>query len=171
MENGRYSLNDIQELTQITPQSIYRLMKSNKELKSLVEAHKIRAGNNVYYDSAVYEWFKERYQGQVKSVPADEIPSAIDYEAIIASKDEMIEELRRQIEQLKTDAENAKAIHEREKEELQKVINDKEAERVFFISENSKALAIISNQQQLLLSAPKRTIRERIKAIFTKDAR
>lgn len=179
----KYSVKQIAEAIQRTPQSIYRLFKSNKELAALLERHTIKDGRNVYYDDTVYEWFCHYYllneaegqaeenkplvengvvggfeETQTEENPLDTPRPSADFETIAAAKDETIEALRQQIQALEQQLAEERASKAREISDLEKQLQDKEAERLHFITENSKLSSIIQaekqERQQLMLMLP-----------------
>lgn len=196
-----YSLKQIAEAINRTPQSIYRLFKSNKELKALLDTHTFKDGRNVYYDDTIFEWFSHYYilngaeekanekkplvenevgggfeETQAPNIPLDTPAPSADFEAIAAAKDETIEALRQQIQGLEQQLAEERANKEREISVLEKQLQDKEAERLHFITENSKLSSIIQaekqERQQLMLMLPppkpqRQSIGQRIKAFFS----
>lgn len=213
-----YSLKQIAETIKRTPQSVYRLFNSNKELNALLEGHTIRDGHKVYYDEVIYNWFCSRY---MIDKPAEETPQnqplvesgvgvgqkenenpknpdntpapSPDYEAIAAAKDETIAELRQRVAEYQTQIEGLEHQLAEEKKtaaeamtDLSNQINQKEGERIHFISENAKLTAILAAEKQekqkliedknaleqriLLLEAPRRqSLGQRIKAFFSRN--
>ena len=195
-----YSIKDIQKLINRSPQSIYRLMKSNKELAALIPEHTINKGHNVFYDDTIYEWFRNHYmieespsaavpltgtgvgweisEPEAGVNPQTNPPPAPDYAEIIAAKDELIAELRRQLSSLEAEKAEEKARHEQEIADLQHDLSNKEAERLHFVSENDTLIKLLAaekqEKQRLLLMLPppqeeKKTIYQRIRGLFKRN--
>lgn len=175
-----YSIKDIQKLIKRSPQSIYRLMKSNKELSALMPEHTINKGHNVFYDDTIYEWFRNHYMieespsaadpltetgvgGEISGTEAGENPQtnpppSPDYAEAMAAKDELIAELRRQVSSLEAEKAEEKARHEQEIADIEQDLRNKEAERLHFVSENDTLVKLLAaekqEKQRLLLMLP-----------------
>ena len=195
-----YSIKDIQALTNRSPQSLYRLMKSNRELAALMPEHSKKRGHNTLYDETIYQWFVFYYDlteppaenepltevsvgGGLSEIEAEDNPQttpplAPDYAEALAAKDELIAELRRQVSGLETQIAEDKAQHEQEIADLQQDLNNKEAERLHFVSENDTLVRLLAaekqEKQRLLLMLPppkkeKRTLGQRIRGLFKRN--
>lgn len=68
-----FSMRDLSTLVKKSPQSLYSLIKQNKELSSIVEAHSTRTGSRVWYDEAVKDWLCA-YYGVEAQESAQEAP-------------------------------------------------------------------------------------------------
>lgn len=196
-----YSVKDIQKLIKRSPQSIYRLMKSNKELAALLPEHTINKGHNVFYDDTIYEWFKAHYMievspsaaepltensvgGEISEAEAGENPISNPpptqaYAEAMAAKDELIEELRRQVSGLEAQIAEDKAEHAQAIADMQQQLSVKEAERLHFVSENDTLVKLLAaekqEKQRLLLMLPppkkeKKTLGQRIRGLFKRNS-
>ena len=144
------------------------MFKSNSELKELAKEHKKVENRNVFYDEVIYEWFCRRYEKKTKSlmensvvgsnsenenqnIPLDTPPSSLPQE----------EEIKQELERLKEKYAELQA-------ELEKV----EAERKQLLEQNGNLLLLLSQEKaekQKLLPIPRKTIGERIRALFRKN--
>ena len=191
---ANYSMNDLQRLTDRTPQSIRQVFKKEEALKKLMAEHRQETPNKkVYYDDAILEALLE-YYGLSKNNPAvaDEVgggvedtenpenptnnppPPPVESISPSAPPEPQIEALQRQIAAL----EDEKRKQEKDIADLEKQLQDKEAERLHFISENAKLVNLLTAEKQekeklLLLMPPaaekKKSLWSRIKGHFTRE--
>ncbi len=175
-----YSIKDIQTLTNRSPQSLYRLMKSNKELAALMPEHTKKRGHNTLYDDTIYQWFVSYYditeppaeneplteesvggglsEAEAEANPQTMPPPTADYAEAMAAKDELIAELRRQVSSLEAEKAEEKARHEQEIADIEQDLRNKEAERLHFVSQNDNLVKLLAaekqEKQRLLLMLP-----------------
>ena len=191
---ANYSMNDLQRLTGRTPQSIRQVFKKEEALKKLMAEHRKETPNKkVYYDDAILEALLE-YYGLSKNNPAvaDEVgggvedtenpenptnnppPPSVENNTPSAPPEPQIEALQQQIAAL----EDEKRKQEKDIADLEKQLQDKEAERLHFIGENSKLINLLAAEKQekeklLLLMPPaaekKKSLWGRIKGHFTRE--
>lgn len=189
-----YSMNDLQRLTGRTPQSIRQVFKKEEALKKLMAEHRQETPNKkVYYDDAILEALLE-YYGLSKNNPAvaDEVgggvedtenpeiptnnppPPPVESISPSAPPEPQIEALQRQIAAL----EEEKQKQAKDIADLEKKLQDKEAERLHFIGENSKLINLLAAEKQekeklLLLMPPamekKKSLWGRIKGHFSRE--
>ena len=177
-----YSMKQLQTITGKPPQTINRLMRKNDSLVELLPEHRKKLENGqVFYDDVILDWLKEYFQLETISSQEenknDEKADTInnEEEKKKLSNETLIDELRSQINELEELVNTKDEIIQNKVNEiskLEKELNDKEAERLHFISLNSQLTALLAaekQEKQLLLPPPKKTIGERIKAFFKKN--
>ena len=152
-----FSIKDISSRVKRTPQSLYNLIKQNREF---VEANSKREGKRVLYNQAVMDWFFSYYgsardDGSQHETPPETAQEGRQEPSGVPDEELTVAVLRVKLEAL--ERENAD-LHERllavdaERKELLKIV---------------QGTAIASVQkEQLLLPPPRRTIGEKIKGWF-----
>lgn len=164
-----YSMDELKAATGKTPQTLYRQMRENPDLKELLKDHSERRGNRVYYDEAVLEWFRTFYnfdtveqsggveqigvargisENKKPSIPEDTAPASVEKDSIIAT--------------LKADLERERAEKRMLLEQVQELQK-----------QNGNLLLLLSQEKQekqALLPAPRshKTIGARVKEFFRK---
>lgn len=172
-----YSMKQLQSITGKPPQTINRLMRKNESLIALLPEHRIKHSNGqVFYDEAIVNWLKEYFQLENKELVLDEVGGGdTENAAEISPKDSprpstdeaLIDELRRQIDELEEQIERKDKVIA----DLEEQLKTKEAERLHFVTQNSQltALLIAEKQEKVrLLPPPKQTFGEKIKSFFGK---
>lgn len=190
---ANYSMNELQRLTNRTPQSIRQVFKKEEKLIKLMAEHKTETPNRkVYYDDAILDALLEYYGisknntavedetgGKVEDTENPEkstnsLPPPVESVSPSAPPETQIEALKRQIAAL----EDEKHKQEKDIADLEKQLQDKEAERLHFIGENAKLINLLAAEKQekeklLLLMPPatekKKGLWNRIKRHFTRE--
>ena len=176
MEN-QYNIDQISRICKVSKQSIYSLIKKNKDF---INDNSTRNHRVVYYNQAAMDFFTSYYcpeqtqqsnndninqttaetrapEGEpetpvetpVKGPQADEPPEA------------QPEALQRKIDAL-----------EAEIEALRKQLNASEEERRELLRQNGAILLVLQQEKQekqLFLPAPRKALSERVKSLFHKD--
>lgn len=176
-----YTMKDLENTLGRTRQHIKNLLKK-EEFSGLVNDHirKDNTTNRVYYDDIILNALLKYYNRE----PVSEKKDTVEDDVGIGKKESA------ESENTKTYApphdDNTKKIismleeqleeQKRKTEELEKQLQDKEMERLHFISENAKLTNILAaekkeNERLLLLMAPqeKKSFKERIIGFFKKD--
>lgn len=164
-----YSMDELKAATGKTPQTLYRMMRENVELKGLLDGHSKRQGKRVYYDEAILEWFTTFYNIDTDErsgvVAANAVGGAIlengkpsileDTAPRLDDKDKIIAELKADLERERAE----KTALFQQVQELQK--------------QNGNLLLLLSQEKQekqALLPPPRthKTIGARIRDFFGK---
>lgn len=144
----KYTINDIASKTKVSIQSLYALIKKNKEF---INNHSRRKQRKVFYDQEAFNFFMEYYgQGLQDELSSESLETAS--EAKIDEKKES--ESQEQISALKAEIEALKAK-----------LEDTEKERKELLQQNGALILTIQQQQQekmLLLPAPKKSLWDRV---------
>ena len=172
-----YSMKQLQTITGKPPQTLNRLMRRNESLIALLPEHREKLNNGqVFYDDTILNWFIEYFQietgpavedavggGEIEQ-EADKIPQDSPRPS---SNDALIDELRRQVDELEEQVEKKDKVIA----ELEQQLKDKEAERLHFITQNGQLMALLAaekQEKQRLLPPPKQSLGERIRGLFGK---
>ena len=191
-----YSMKQLEELLDTTPQTIHRLLRQNTELKELSVEHITRKeGRKVFYDDTILEWLKGYFgienadsSTQAAGGPDNSTNSGGTTERQEEAhtggteekhtggaeekpergpqEEQSIEQLQRRIKDLEAQIQNKDKIIE----ELELQLKNKEAERIHFITENGQLLGLLAAEKaekQRFLPPPKVPIGERIKRLFS----
>lgn len=193
-----YTMKDLQERTQKTPQTIRRVLRTYPKAVSLIPEHRTETANGkVFFDDAILscllEYFgieaqppeneplsEESVGGGIMeeeasanpqtnpAPPTDESPAEAEAEA---TQDDLL----KRIAELEAQLANERQEHADAIADLTQQLKDKDGERLHFISENAKLLALLAAEKQekqaiqLMLPPPRRTIGDRIRALFGKN--
>lgn len=168
----KYSIKDLTSISNTTERAVRNLFKSNKELKELAAEHTITEKRNVFYDSAVYEWFCERYKKSssekteplnenkvVEGILNDEKQNLLEYTAPLYVRQE--NEAEKELKELQIKFDELKTRFEKVENERQELLK-----------QNGNLLLLLSQERALTqkyLPAPRKTIGERLKALFHKE--
>lgn len=173
-----YSMKQLQTITGKPPQTLHRLMRENESLIALLPEHRTKTNNGqVFYDDTILQWLKDYFQladgpavengvgeGDTENA-AEESPK---HSPPPSSNEALIDEMRRQIEELEEQVESK----DREIADLEKQLQDKEAERLHFVTQNGQLMALLmaeKQEKQRLLPPPKQSLGERIKGFFSRN--
>lgn len=183
-----FTLNQIAQTINRTPQSVYRLFKSNRELSNLLKEHTIKEGHNVYYDETIYEWFCQHYRVENKPLVENEV--GVDNNNSASNENtetqrpynDIIKELQANIASLKLELQAKEDIIESIKQAnnslnetniaLQNHISAQEkdieskTQQIERLIVSNNALSITVNraqQERMLLEAKKKNLFQRIK--------
>lgn len=167
--NYPYTINDLTRNCQVSTQSIYNLIKKNKDF---INDNSTRKQRKIYYNQEVMDFFLSYYGQEATENPlisdhGAERPSTKGEKSLSdsSSTDEPAES---RIKALESEIEEKKAEITR----LNDLLTAKEAERKELLTQNGALILTIQQLQQekmLLLPAPKKTIGEKVKSFFHKD--
>lgn len=151
-----YTIKQLCQMAHISQATFYRVSRENSEFSGIVEANRIKRGNSYRYGEPVRAWLLDYYAASVDAKTA-ECPSAATQglsDVSSASTDEStLQELKRENEALRART-----------EQLEKLLDDERAERKELHQQNGHLLLLLSQEKQekqLLLPAPKKSLRER----------
>lgn len=163
----RYTMHEITAKVNRSEQAIYRLMKSNNELKAIISEHSYKVGGRrTLYGSTVLDWLKEYYNVVQASSEAPDAPPDVEqaevdpednaqHEAEIAALRAEIAALQRDVESLRSDL----ALKEQERQAL-------------FVS-NGQLLLLLSQEKQekqALLPKPRQPFTNKLIALFKRSS-
>lgn len=182
--NYPYSMANLEEITGKRQQVIRKVLNRYPETKE----HRLEKPNRtVFYDEFILDFLLKHFEierptGNVvgKSVvepeapanPQTNPPSGVDIAALTDAHNALVNELRGQISILESQLEQVRTEHDKEIAQLRLDLEAKEAERLHFIGENQRVLSLLAAEKrekqalQLMLPPPKKTIKERLKALF-----
>ena len=169
----KYSIKDLTSISNTTERAVRNLFKSNKELKELVTEHTITEKRNVFYDSVVYEWFCIRYKKsnneKIEPLTENKVGKGISNE----EKQNRLEPSSpvnvRQENEAKKELKELQIKYDELKTQFEKIEN----ERQELLKQNGNLLLLLSQERALTqkyLPAPRKTIGERLKALFHKKS-
>lgn len=147
-----YTINDIRSKTNVSLQSLYNLIKKNREFIDKNSTHKQR---KIYYNQSAMDFFTNYYNAEAtpETPPeaeehAEKEPSAhFRIEALEAERDALQAEI------------NA----------LRKQLEAKEAERLELLRQNGALILTLQQEKQekmLLLPPPRKSFSDKVKSIF-----
>ena len=168
-----YSMDDLSRLLNVSKQSLYKLIKNNQELSTLINEHSTTVKRKIFYDDEVLSWFKRYYrQGVSSGVGADvsqDETSKITEDTALQGR---IEKLEAQVEALKAQIEETEARLKACEKEKQRLFEENGA-LLLTVSQMSSTISQMSNTafQQFqasikMLPAPRQPFLKRLKAIF-----
>lgn len=146
----QYTVDDIASICKVTKQSIYNLIKANKQF---INENSRRHQRRLMYNQAALQYFTEYYQV--------EAPKVDTIEASIKQKTKDTEVLQAEIKTLQAEVES-----------LKQRLAETEAERKTLLQQNGALILTLQQEKQeklLLLPAPRKTMGERIKGLFQKQ--
>lgn len=147
-----FSINDIKSKTNVSLQSLYNLIKKNREFIDNNSTHKQR---KIYYNQAAMDFFINYYNAEA----TPETPPTAEEHA----EKELSVQLR--IEALETERDALKA----EINALKKQLETKEAERLELLHQNGALILTfqqLQKEKMLLLPPPKKSFSDKIKSFF-----
>lgn len=166
-----YSMKDLSSRVKKTQQALYQLINKNKDLESIVKEHSEKKGKLRFYDEAVLEWLINYYGitkptadevGESIVEPTEEVlpqstaptrPTEADLAIELSSIRAENEALKTAIEALKNDLERERA----EKKEIREQLGI-----------SLLALRQEQEEKQLYLPAPRKTLSQFFKGLFSK---
>lgn len=168
-----YSMKDLSSRVKRTPQALYKLIKQNDALSSIVKENTTKDGRFIKYGEPVLQWLMDYYQIQ-QPLTEDEAGEGI----VEPAQDEIPQhtpptnpveaDLRIELVKLQTENEALKTAVEALKSDLERERTEKRemSERL-----GISLLALRDEQQkvQLYLPAPRKTLKERFKSFFVKE--
>lgn len=146
----QYTIDDIASICKVTKQSIYNLIKANKEF---INENSRRYQRRLMYNQAALQYFTEYYQVEAPEVDTIKAPDK--------QETKNTEALEGKIKTLQAEFDT-----------LKQLLAETEAERKALIHQNGALILTLQQEKQekmLLLPAPKKTIGERIKGLFHKE--
>lgn len=169
---NQYTINELATICKVSKQSIYNLIKKNKEF---VNQNSKRNQRTIYYNQSVLDFLLDYYHLE-DNAPSDKIlyekigggdhsPEAENSLVQTSSKDEPTESRI-------TDYESQIATLKAEIDKLQQDLAAKEEERKELLKQNGALILALSQEKQekmLLLPAPKKPFGERVKSLFHKE--
>lgn len=166
-----YSMRDLSSRVKRTPQALYSLIKQNESLSSIVKENTEKNGRFIKYGEPVLSWLLDYYK--ITEPTADEVgegivePTAEVYpqptaptrptEADLALE---LSSIKAENEALKTAIEALKTDLEREREEKREIREQ--------LGVSLLALRQEQEEKQLYLPAPRKTLRQFFKGLFSK---
>lgn len=165
----QYTIKDIQERVNVSQQSLYSLIKKNKEF---INENSTRKQRKVYYNQAVMDFFISYYQPEQPTEEGKNPPSSFDVpRAEAEAKNPPLEGSstdkphESQFDATKAEIDALKA----EIDALKKQLEMKEAERLELLRQNGALILTLQQTQQekmLLLPSPKKSFSDKVKSIF-----
>lgn len=162
-----YTINDIRAVVKVSQQSLYNLIKKHQ---SFFHDNSTRRQRKVYYSQAAMDFFISYYQPEEAPsfnephTEVQEIPQETSFNKPHTEGQEKApsDALKAEIDALKAEI-----------DALRKQLNDKEAERVELLRQNGILCLTLQQEKaekMLLLPSPKKTLGEKVKSLFHKDA-
>lgn len=182
-----YTAKDLLEVSKTSLQSINKLFKSNSELRELATEHRIVKKRNVFYDEIIYEWFCNRY-GKHKNKDSVENGVGIGENKTEGANrplltapinDDELRQMSQEKERLSAELKEMKGKFEALQANFEKAngeLDDLKRENGFKSEEIQRLLLIIQQEKQekarimLMLPPPRKSIGEKIKALFKRDS-
>ena len=165
----KYSINDIQSKTNVSLQSLYNLIKKNKEF---INKNSTRKQRKIYYNQSAMDFFVSYYLPE-QSTEEEKIPTSpldlgkaeakAENSALENSSTDKPQEREEEVTKAEIGALKA------EIEALKKQLEQTEAEKKELFRQNSQLLLLLQQEKQekmLLLPAPKKSFSEKVKSIF-----
>lgn len=146
----QYTIDDIASICKVTKQSIYNLIKVNREF---INKNSRRYQRRLMYNQAALQYFTEYYQ--VKAPEVDTI-------------EEPVKQETKETDALQAEIKTLQA----EVDALKQRLEATEAERKALLNQNGALILTLQQEKQekmLLLPAPRKGIGETIKGWFRKD--
>lgn len=168
-----YTINDIRAVVNVSQQSLYNLIKKNK---SFFQDNSTRKQRKIYYSQAAMDFFVSYYQPvinlneteeHIKNLNETEGQDNKENPSINPNETEGREESQTSALKAQIDALHAQI------DLLQKQLDAKEAERVELLRQNGILCLTLQQEKaekMLLLPSPKKTLGEKVKSLFHKDA-
>lgn len=150
----QYTIKDIQERVNVSQQSLYSLIKKNKEF---INENSTRKQRKVYYNQAVMDFFVSYYLPE-KAIPEGSAPLNETLTEARESNESPLDALKAENDALKAEI-----------NVLRKQLDDKEAERLELLRQNGALILTLQQTQQekmLLLPSPKKSFSDKVKSIF-----
>ena len=189
-------MKQLEELLDTTPQTIHRLLRQNPEPIELSVEHITRKeGRKVFYDDTILEWLKgyfgigntdsstqtaggpdnstnsggtteRKEEATAGGTEEKQTGGAEQKQNLDPHEEKNIETLTRIIKDLEAKIQ----AKDKQIEDLELQLKNKEAERIHFITENGQLLGLLAAEKaekQRFLPPPKVPIGERIKRLFS----
>ena len=169
----QYTINDIKDAVKVSLQSLYTLIKKNQ---AFINENSIRKQRKIYYNQAAMDFFVSYYipeqdqeEGKIPTSPLDLGKAEAKAENPVKKTSYREEEQQARIDALQVEI---KALQGK-LDALQKQLDAKEAERVELLRQNGILCLTLQQEKaekMLLLPSPKKTLGEKVKSLFHKDA-
>ena len=159
-----YKIDELCQKALISQQTFYRLVKTESELREIVEKNREKKGNSYRYGEPVLSWLMD-YSGIKSESSQQQPPEQATESAETAAPPPPVnsneQELKAQIKALEAKIESLTAQ-----------LEEKEQERKFLFMQNGNLLMLLTKEKeekQALLPAPRPPLRERIRSVFSKQ--
>lgn len=152
-----YSMRDLSTILNKSPQALYKLIKQNQSLSTIINENSEKNGRFIKYGEPVLSWLVDYYGISLNQEGEKEAPEApVIVPAVIDVKvyEDKINALESQIQALTAS------------------LGDKDKEISYFKEQNAQLLLLLQLEKQekaLLLSAPKKSIKDKIRTLFMKS--
>ena len=147
-----YTINDIQRKTNVSLQSLYNLIKKNREF---INNNSTRKQRKIYYSQPAMDFFINYYNAEATP---ETPPTAEEHAEKELSAEYRIDAMKAQID----------ALHA-EISTLHKQLDAKETERLELLRQNGALILTLQQEKQekmLLLPPPKKSFSEKVRSIF-----
>ena len=168
-----YTINDIRAVAKVSQQSLYNLIKKHQ---SFFHDNSTRIQRKVYYSQAAMDFFISYYQPELSTEEGKNgvLAEDSDINPTEAEKTLLERSYKEEAQEARIDALQAeiKALQGK-LDALQKQLDAKEAERVELLRQNGILCLTLQQEKaekMLLLPSPKKTLGEKVKSLFHKDA-
>ena len=150
---------EICQKTNITEQTFHRMLKKNSDVRTIADKGRTRGPRGYEYPEEVLAWFVKRYG---ENAPAQDALSGSEMPSDGESAAHEVDSLQERINEL-----------EEQNAALQAKVDAFDEERRELQRQNGQILLLLAQErQQNLLQAPKKkTLRERLAAVFGKGHR
>lgn len=195
---ANYSMNDLQRLLDRTPQSIRQVFKKVDSIRALLPQHRtVTPNKKVFFDDTILAALQDYYGLTENPHAVDDVvgggdentenpenpqtnppPPPVEDNIPDAAEEQELAGLQAKIKALEKEIQEQQEKHKKETEDLEKQLQDKEAERLHFIGENSKLLSLLAAEKQekdklLLLLPPaaaeRKGVWSKFKGLFSKS--
>lgn len=168
----QYTINDLATSCKVSKQSIYNLIKRNKEF---VNQNSTRKQRTLYYNQDVLNFLLDYYN--LEKAPSDNlIYEKIGGDPQFSGTENSLSPTSsaEEVERLKAEYNSQIAALKAEIERLKADLNAKEEERKELLNQHGALILALSQEKQekmMLLPAPKKPFGERVKALFHKESK
>ena len=165
----KYTINDISAKCKVSVQSLYTLIKKNKEL---INKNSMRRQRKVYYNQDAMDFFLSYYLPEQVPEEGKIPPSPLDTETRggLAENSPLENSSTDRPHEGQTDALHAEIdALKAQIDALKKELDAKEEERKELIRQNGALILTLQQEKQeklLFLPAPKKSFSEKVKSIF-----
>lgn len=165
----KYTINDISAKCKVSIQSLYTLIKKNKEF---INKNSMRKQRKIYYNQEAMDFFVSYYLPEQPTEEPEISPSPLDIQTGGGLAENSLLETpstdkphESQTDALKAEIDALKA----QIDTLRKELDAKEAERKELIRQNGALILTLQQEKQekqLFLPAPKKSFSDKVKSIF-----
>lgn len=164
-----FSMNELSSRVNVSKQRLYKLIKENQGLSTLIEEHSTRQGRFVLYDEVVLEWLMKHYNVALGETVETGVPLSSSEEdtASVPNDTARVKELEQEIEDLKSQIKELSArleLSERDKRELQQ----SNGALILTVQQMTNTAFQQYQASVKMLPPAKVPLVERIKAVFTR---